>query len=162
MIVYHGSTFIVKAPDVTKSKKYLDFGEGFYVTTLKPQAEKWALRKQLFSPESKAGIVNVYEMDNLDDVKHLDFSDYTKEWLDFVSSCRSGEELYKKYDVISGAVADDAVFKCVDMYFKGIWDEDRTISELRFYKLSNQICFVNQTVLDSKLHFVSYYEVQNA
>lgn len=162
MIVYHGSTFIVKAPDVTKSKKYLDFGEGFYVTTLKPQAEKWALRKQLFSPESKAGIVNVYEMDNLDDVKHLDFSDYTKEWLDFVSSCRCGEEIYKKYDIISGAVADDAVFKCVDMYFKGIWDEDRTISELRFYKLSNQICFVNQTVLDSKLHFVSYYEVQNA
>ena len=161
MIVYHGSTFIVKAPDVTKSKKYLDFGEGFYVTTLKPQAEKWALRKQLFSPESKAGIVNVYEMDNLDDVKHLDFSDYTKEWLDFVSSCRRGEELYKQYDVISGAVADDAVFKCVDMYFKGIWDEERTISELRFYKLSNQICFVNQTVLDTKLHFVSYYEVQN-
>ena len=102
-----------------------------------------------------------YEMDSLNDVKHLDFSDYTKEWLDFVSSCRRGEELYKQYDVISGAVADDAVFKCVDMYFKGIWDEERTISELRFYKLSNQICFVNQTVLDTKLHFVSYYEVQN-
>ena len=161
MIVYHGSTFIVKAPDVTKSKNYLDFGKGFYVTTLKPQAEKWALRKHLFSPESKAAIVNIYEMDNLNDVKHLDFSDYTKEWLDFVSSCRRGEELYKQYDVISGAVADDAVFKCVDMYFKGIWDEERTISELRFYKLSNQICFVNQTVLDTKLHFVSYYEVQN-
>lgn len=161
MMVYHGSTFIVKAPDVTKSKKYLDFGKGFYVTTLKPQAEKWALRKHLFSPESKAAIVNIYEMDSLNDVKHLDFSDYTKEWLDFVSSCRRGEEIYKKYDVISGAVADDAVFKCVDMYFKGIWDEERTISELRFYKLSNQICFVNQTVLDTKLHFVSYYEVQN-
>ncbi len=161
MMVYHGSTFIVKTPDVTKSKKYLDFGKGFYVTTLKPQAEKWALRKHLFSPESKAAIVNIYEMDSLNDVKHLDFSDYTKEWLDFVSSCRRGEELYKQYDVISGAVADDAVFKCVDMYFKGIWDEERTISELRFYKLSNQICFVNQTVLDTKLHFVSYYEVQN-
>lgn len=161
MTVYHGSTFIVQTPDVTKSKKYLDFGKGFYVTTIKDQAEKWAKRKKLFSPESKVGIVNIYELDNLNDIKHLDFKDYTIEWLHFVSKCRHGEDIYKQYDVISGAVADDAVFKCVDMYFKGIWDEERTISELRFYKLSNQICFVNQTVLDTKLHFVSYYEVQS-
>ena len=161
MTVYHGSTFIVESPDVTKSNKYLDFGRGFYVTTIKSQAEKWAKRKQLFSPENKNGIVNVYELDNLDDVKHLDSADYTIDWLHFVSKCRRGEEIYKEYDVISGAVADDAVFKCVDMYFKGLWDEERTLSELRFYTLTNQICFINQEVLNKKLHFVSYYEAKN-
>ncbi|MBO4705960.1 MAG: DUF3990 domain-containing protein [Spirochaetaceae bacterium] len=161
MTVYHGSTFIVKKPDIKMSKKYLDFGKGFYTTTLKQQAEKWAFRKKLFSPQCKSGIVNVYEMDDLSGTKHLDFSGYTREWLDFVSKCRRGEEIYKTYDVISGAVADDAVFKCVDMYFKGIWDVQRTLDELRFYKQTNQICFVNQEVLDAKLHFISYYEVNN-
>ena len=45
MIVYHGSTEIIKSPDVVHSKKYLDFGRGFYITTFENQAKKWAVRK---------------------------------------------------------------------------------------------------------------------
>ena len=41
MIVYHGSTEIIKNPDVLHSKKYLDFGQGFYLTTSKEQAESF-------------------------------------------------------------------------------------------------------------------------
>ena len=37
--VYHGSTEIIQKPKIGFSKKYLDFGEGFYVTTFKEQAE---------------------------------------------------------------------------------------------------------------------------
>ena len=33
MIVYHGSTEIIKNSDVIHSKKYLDFGRGLYITT---------------------------------------------------------------------------------------------------------------------------------
>jgi len=33
MIVYHGSTEIIQMSDVNHSKKYLDFGKGFYLTT---------------------------------------------------------------------------------------------------------------------------------
>ena len=40
MIVYHGSTEIIKNPDVVHSKKYLDFGRGFYITTYENQAKK--------------------------------------------------------------------------------------------------------------------------
>ena len=43
MIVYHGSTEIIKNPDVVHSKKYLDFGRGFYITTFENQAKKWAV-----------------------------------------------------------------------------------------------------------------------
>lgn len=39
MIVYHGSTEIIKYPDVVHSKKYLDFGRGFYITTFENQAK---------------------------------------------------------------------------------------------------------------------------
>ena len=47
MLVYHGSNMEVKQPDVNHSKKYLDFGEGFYVTIYEEQAKKWAKRKAM-------------------------------------------------------------------------------------------------------------------
>ena len=37
MIVYHGSNMVVDHPDVTHSYRDLDFGRGFYVTTVKEQ-----------------------------------------------------------------------------------------------------------------------------
>lgn len=39
MIVYHGSNMIINHPDVYHSYRNLDFGRGFYVTTVKEQAE---------------------------------------------------------------------------------------------------------------------------
>ena len=38
MIVYHGSNMVVEHPDVNHSYRDLDFGRGFYVTTVKEQA----------------------------------------------------------------------------------------------------------------------------
>ena len=45
MIVYHGSSEIVKQPDIQHSYRALDFGKGFYVTSVREQAERWARRK---------------------------------------------------------------------------------------------------------------------
>ena len=45
MIVYHGSTEIVRKPDLNHSYRPLDFGKGFYVTTVKEQAEKMSIFK---------------------------------------------------------------------------------------------------------------------
>lgn len=39
MIVYHGTTEIIKNPDIANSKKYLDFGKGFYLTSFSDQRE---------------------------------------------------------------------------------------------------------------------------
>ena len=60
MIVYHGSSEKSEKPDVKFSKKYLDFGKGFYVTTFENQAKKWATRKGM--RQNKQGVVNVYEL----------------------------------------------------------------------------------------------------
>lgn len=62
MIVYHGTTEIIETPDIKYSKKYLDFGRGFYLTTYEEQAKKWAIRKGM--RQEKAAIVNVYEMED--------------------------------------------------------------------------------------------------
>ena len=146
MIVYHGSADIIKSPDVKYSKKYLDFGRGFYLTTYENQAKKWALRKGMRL--EKSGVVNVYELkDNWKEYKVLSFEKENEQWLDFVCACRRGEELNKDYDIIVGNVANDDVFKTVDMYFRGLWDKKRVLEELRYYKMNDQICIVNQDVL---------------
>ena len=159
MIVYHGSADIIKSPDVKYSKKYLDFGRGFYLTTYENQAKKWALRKGMRL--EKSGVVNVYELkDNWKEYRVLSFEKENEQWLDFVCACRRGEELNKDYDIIVGNVANDDVFKTVDMYFRGLWDKKRVLEELRYYKMNDQICIVNQYVLEKVLVFQHSYEVK--
>ena len=144
MIVYHGSTEIIKNPDVSHSKKYLDFGKGFYITTFENQAKKWAARKGM--RQEKTAIVNVYEL--------------SEKW-DFVCGCRKGQPLNAEYDIVIGNVADDDVFKTVDMYFRGLWDKEKVLSELRYYKMNNQICIANQETLNKLITFKRSYEVKS-
>ena len=164
MIVYHGSSEKIEKPDVKFSKKYLDFGRGFYLTNIEDQAsenqaKKWAIRKGM--RQNKQGIVNIYELkDNWKDYKVLSFEEENEKWLDFVCACRKGETLNKDYDIIVGNVANDDVFKTVDMYFRGLWEKKRVLEELRYYKMNDQICIVKQDVLEQILEFKDSYEVE--
>ena len=73
MIVYHGSIITVDKPDVNHSYRPLDFGKGFYVTSVHEQAERWAKRKATLLGSDKA-MINVYEMDeNTDGLKVKSF-----------------------------------------------------------------------------------------
>ena len=83
-----------------------------------------------------------------------------EKWLDFVCACRKGEKIYKNYDIVIGAVANDDVFKTVDMYFRGIWSKKNALDELRYYKMNDQICVINQDVLDKELCFKKSYQVE--
>lgn len=40
MIVYHGSVYSIERPLANIDRKNLDFGQGFYVTDMKLQAER--------------------------------------------------------------------------------------------------------------------------
>ncbi|WP_036610873.1 DUF3990 domain-containing protein [Oribacterium sp. P6A1] len=159
MIVYHGSIEIVQNPDINHSYRPLDFGKGFYVTTVKEQAEKWAKRKaDIFN--KAYSIVNSYVMsEDMGDLLHKTFSEDLIEWIDFVCDCRAEGTEYLKYDVISGKVANDKVFRVVDMYHQGIWDRDRALKEIRIYETYDQIAFITQKSIDKLLKFDSYYEV---
>lgn len=84
-----------------------------------------------------------------------------EQFYDFVCACRKGEKIYQQYDIIIGAVANDDVFKTVDMYFRGIWDKQKALSELRYYKINDQICIVNQEVLDKELIYQGAYQVKD-
>ena len=159
MIVYHGSDKIIQNPDIRFSKKRLDFGCGFYVTTVKEQAMRWAKRKAMLSNKG-IGIVNVFDMQEHTDFVVQDFADDLDSWIDFVCQCRGGAAIYQEYDLIKGKVADDKVFRVVDMYKRGIWDKERAIREIKVYKTYDQIAFVSQEAINSMLKFVDSFEVR--
>ena len=105
--------------------------------------------------------MNVYELkDDLKKYRVLSFEKENEKWLDFVCACRKGEEINQEYDIIIGSVANDDVFKTVDMYFRGLWDKEKVLNELRYYKMNDQICIVNQKTLDEVLEFKKSYEVK--
>jgi hypothetical protein len=149
----------VETPDVTHSKRNLDFGAGFYLTIFPEQAERWAKRKALRAGGS--AIISVYELDlSKSSYNILEFGEKDDEaWVEFVCTCRRGGDGYKKYDIIIGSVADDKVYTAVDMYFRGIWDMARTLAELKFFQRNDQICIVSQNVITESLKFTSSYEV---
>lgn len=47
------------------------------------------------------------------------------------------------------------------MYFRGLWDKKKVLEELRYYKMNDQICIVNQETLDQILVFENAYEVES-
>ena len=157
MRVYHGTILEIEKPDIRFSKKNLDFGVGFYTTTFAGQAERWAARRAMRS--GTKAIVNVYEVADLSEYCVKKFADADREWLEFVVNCRRGQDIYKDYDAIIGNVADDDVFKCVNLFMDGVWDEERTLREIRYYQKNDQIAFMNQRVIDEAISFKESYEV---
>lgn len=159
MTVYHGSNVIVNYPDVEHSFRALDFGKGFYVTTVKEQAERWARRKADIYGTDKA-IITVYNMsEDLEGLSYKCFDEDLTEWIDFICRCRDGEKGYLEYDLIKGKVANDKVFRVVDMYHSGIWDKERALKEMKVYPNYDQIAFISQKAIDQLLYYESFYEV---
>jgi len=60
MKLYHGSNQAIKNPDLSKGRKFLDFGAGFYLSVSKKQAENRAKSAKLFF-ECGIPTVNVFD-----------------------------------------------------------------------------------------------------
>ncbi len=61
--------------------------------------------------------------------------------------------------MIIGKVADDKVFRVVDMYHSGIWDKQRALQEIKAYPDYDQIAFITQRAIDKLLTYKDSYEV---
>ena len=159
MIVYHGSTEIIKAPDILHSYRPFDFGKGFYVTTNIEQAKRWAKRKADLLHRT-VSYINVYEMtEEIMGLRIKTFSDDLIEWIDFVCNCRDGGTEYLQFDVIKGKVANDKVFRVVDLYHDGIWDKERALKEIKTYPNYDQIALITQKAIESLISYQTTEEV---
>lgn len=144
MILYHGSNVAVEKPAIVKANRTLDFGNGFYTTTSKEQAYKWAKIKQR-REETKNGFITIYEIsDDIFSRKDLNskvFRGASKNWLNFVVNNRMIINYAHNYDIVKGSVADDRVYACLNAFENRFMDFDTAIKELRTYKLDDQISF---------------------
>lgn len=150
MIVYHGSYLEIQKPDLEHSRSNLDFGSGFYTTSLYDQAVKWCGK---FKRRGKVGIISrfLFEDDQCGHLKIKRFDSYSEEWLDFILDCRRGRD-HTDYDLVIGGIANDKVFNTVELFFDGLIDKKEAIRRLKYEKPNEQICFRTENAL-KRLHF---------
>ena len=155
-VLYHGSFAVVDQPLAMCGRRNLDFGRGFYLTSLRPQAERWA--QLVTERKMRNGIpqLNVYHFDEAlaDQSRWLRFGEYNLEWLDYVVACRAGEDLWRQYDIVEGGVANDNVIDTVEDYTMGIISAEQALGQLRYKPVNHQLCIISQFVIDRCLQFV--------
>lgn len=148
MVVYHSSSVSVKQPDIRFSRDYLDFGKGFYLTSIREQAVKYAQR---FKRRKESAWLSSYDFNfKPQEWKILRFDSYDREWLRFVSDCRAGKDL-TDYDLVIGGVANDQVVQTIERYFAGEISENDALGLLRYERPNNQYCIRSQRMLNECL-----------
>ena len=156
--LYHGSNVEVVTPLVGVGRENLDFGKGFYLTSIRKQAMDWANLVASRRGRDSKGIVSVYHFDReqaiIDGVKFKIFDTYDMEWLEYVIKCRKGKMTYAQYDVIEGGVANDNVIDTVEDYEKGIITAEQALGQLKYKKVNHQICVINQFVIERYLRYI--------
>lgn len=162
MVLYHGSTVSIEHPLANVGREDLDFGKGFYLTTIVEQARQWAARVQLIKGASDA-VINVYELDwdelVLDSYKILKLEKYDRQWLDFIVASRNGEKPWMPYDIVEGGVANDKVIDTVEDYISGTITVEQALGQLIYAKPNHQICLLNQSIIDRYLYFMESYVI---
>lgn len=148
MILYHGSNMEVKEPKIIKSKRLLDFGTGFYLTSDYKQAEKWAIRTAN-RRENGAPAISVFSFDEseLKQLHVLLFDSANKEWLMYVSQNRTDKSAEDLYDIVAGPVANDQAIRTVNNYLKGYFTAEIAIQLLLPQKLKDQYVFKTKKAL---------------
>ena len=127
-VLYHGSYCEVKEPDLAKCAKRKDFGQGFYLTTSKEQAESF----------EKADV----------DWLHCIAAHRKKKMFIEV------EREMARYDIIAGKIADDATNATLTAYLAGAFGtagnkeaDDFCIKQLLPNKLKDQYCFKTEAAI---------------
>lgn len=113
MILYHGSNVEIAAIDLNRSMRGKDFGQGFYLSADKKQAEGMAVFKAMQFDGTP--VVTAFEFDEqaLADtsLKTKYFDEYSLEWAEFVFANRNNQSdvSIHDYDIVYGPIADDKV-----------------------------------------------------
>lgn len=144
MKLYHGTNIDFLEIDITKSNPYKDFGRGFYLTDLRLQAERMALRKVKFF--GGGCVVQEYEFDEsllASDILNVKvFASPNEEWAAFIHNNRNNTEGYHHgYDVVVGPIADDGVAFLLGRYEEGTITLSELAHQLEYKQLNNQYFF---------------------
>ena len=144
MKLYHGTNIDFGVIDLAKSNKYKDFGQGFYLTDIRSQAEELAVKKsRLFGGYP---VIQEYAFDesmlDSNELKVLKFDSPTTEWAEFIFKNRNRDANFKHdYDIVMGPIADDGVAYLLGRYEEGTLSIEELTKKLDYKKLNSQYFF---------------------
>ncbi|MDR2970939.1 MAG: DUF3990 domain-containing protein [Bacteroidales bacterium] len=158
MILYHGSNIKITNIDLSKARPCKDFGRGFYLTEIKEQAERMAVR--VADRFGGSPCVSKFELSNKifddKDLNILKFESPSKDWALFVMNNREKSfsdvenELYNgnnRYDVVIGAVANDDLVGTFDLFRDGFMNIDDVVKQITYKNLTNQYSFHSEKAI---------------
>ena len=172
-MLYHGSYCEVRKPNLDKCAKRKDFGQGFYLTSSKDQAEsflKTSINKALTAGEIENGqgygYISAFKFKSSRELKIHVFENANIEWLHCIAAHRKKKEFIEiehdmeKFDVIAGKIADDATNATLTAYLGEAFGpvgnteaDEFCIKQLLPNKLKDQYCFKTEEALEC-LEFV--------
>ena len=138
MTVYHGGYKEVERPEIRAGRNTKDFGNGFYCTIIKEQAQRWAKRYD-------TKIVSIYDVRINGTLDIKEFKDISEEWLDFIIACRSGKP--HNYDIVIGAMANDQIYNFISDYIDGVITREQFWVLAKFKYPTHQINFCTERAL---------------
>lgn len=160
---------------MTYSKRTLDFGKGFYLTSSYeqalnyiPSAVKKNIRRRKLPADFKVedGYLSVFRFHPSSELAIQYFKTADLDWIHFIAANRDNSlfqtllSKYCDYDIIGGKVADDSTAATLNSYITGEYGEpgtkradEFTISQLLPERLTDQYCFRTTKSLES-LEFI--------
>jgi len=162
LILFHGSNLEISCIDLSKCGKYKDFGQGFYLTSIKQQAIDWAKKITKRFLTGKATL-NTYDFDNnLNDLNYMIFTEPNAEWATFIINNRNKDFINyndrlsnhdNKYDFVHGLVANDDISAILETFLLGILPMSELPNALIYKNLNDQYSFHSNKAL-SHLKFL--------
>ena len=138
LTLYHGSNVDFETPSLSKSRNYRDFGKGFYLTTIKKQAEQWASTlKARYGGDG--AFLYTFKFDLSDDLQCKAFSGLNGEWLEMIKNNRITGGVQHAYDVVMGPVANDDTMPTLALYVDGAISLEATLLELAYFEANDQV-----------------------
>ena len=158
MILYHGSNVKINEINLSLCKPNNDFGKGFYLTSVRSQAEDMAVRRvrMLGTGEPQVTTFDFEEKWlNDDSLKVKIFPQVSVEWARFVLDNRdiNRKGFSHQYDIVVGPVADDTVAFQLRRYLLGVISLEDLVKELTYKNINNQYYFGTELAI-TKLQYI--------
>ena len=152
MILYHGSNIKIDVIDLTKSKRYKDFGQAFYLSAEEEQARKMAIAKvvQFGGEEYVTSFAFNESCLSSNELQVKCFTEYSREWAEFVFNNRDeNQDFLHEYDIVYGPIADDYIGLQIRDFKRNNITFEQFLANIRYHKgITFQYAFCTQKAIE--------------
>lgn len=152
MKLFHGSNVFIETVDLSKSKRYKDFGKAFYLSADEGQALKMAVAKVV----QFGGQVTVTKFEfnaecmSSNGLNVKLFNSYSQDWAEFVFNNRDENQQFRHdYDIVYGPIADDYIGLQIRDFKRNNITFEQFLRKIQYHKgITFQYAFCTQKAID--------------